>query len=93
MPSMKLTIRWPNGEVENIYSPSSIVSTYFQQGETFSLDQFMHRCMQAFNHASQREAQQYGDSCTSALATLGHVQNMVAALQEEPGEVMVLRMR
>ncbi len=68
MPETYVQIQWPNGKKEHIYSPSSIIRTYFQAGTELSLPDFEARCVQALDHASERVRETYGYACSSAMA-------------------------
>lgn len=68
MPETYVRIKWPGGREETVYSPSSIVRTYFEPATELSLAEFESRCVQALDHASQRVRETYGYECSSAMA-------------------------
>lgn len=61
-------IEWPNHEQDRIYSPSSIIKTFFKPQEKLTVKQFNKTCKQSLDEASKRVQQKYGYACTSAIA-------------------------
>ena len=52
MPEMHWTIRWPDGAEERCYSPSSVITDWFEPGQSYPLTEFLHRARSALNSAS-----------------------------------------
>ncbi|MBP0615673.1 MSMEG_0570 family nitrogen starvation response protein [Jiella mangrovi] len=74
MPEVHFTIRWPDGEEERCYSPSTAIKRYVAPGETYPLGEFLTRARDGLNAASERVAAKYGFACTSAMAELAHIE-------------------
>ncbi|MGK2881350.1 MAG: MSMEG_0570 family nitrogen starvation response protein [Mycobacterium sp.] len=70
MPEMTFTVRWPDGAVQNCYSPSLVMHDFLCAEKTYSIDDFMQRTTMALQQASERVKARYGMSCTSAAAQL-----------------------
>lgn len=74
MPEVHFTIRWPDGEEQRCYSPSTAITRYFAAGETYPLGDFLARARDGLNAASERVAAKYGFACTSAMAELADIE-------------------
>ena len=93
MPSVNLTIKWPNGDLSNFYSPSTIIYDFFKSGEHYKAADFLSKADQALHAASERVRMRYGFSCTSAMDTLSKIQYQVKYLalkQDDMVEVVEL---
>ena len=66
MPALNFEIEWPNGEVMECYSPSTIVLQYFQAGDTLTVDELIAVSRTALNMASNRVEERFGFDCTAA---------------------------
>lgn len=69
MPEMTFTVRWPDGEVENYYSPSLVIHDYLDTGHHYTVSAFSKLTSAALSEASERVRQKYGMTCTSAMET------------------------
>ena len=69
MPEMTFTVRWPDGRVEDCYSPSLVVHDHLVAGGTYAVDDFLARSLTALATASERVRAKFGFACTSAMAT------------------------
>jgi uncharacterized repeat protein (TIGR04042 family) len=67
MPEMTFTVRWPDGSVDDCYSPSLVMHDHLLAGETYSVGDFVARTSTALETASERVRAKYGFACTSAL--------------------------
>lgn len=73
MPETLFRVRWPDGTVEQCYSPSSVVSEHLTSSQNYAIADFMARARTALTKASDRVEQIYGYPCSLAkgqLATL-----------------------
>ena len=43
MPEMQFDIRWPDGVIEQCYSPSLVIRDHLAVGETYSVPEFLRR--------------------------------------------------
>ncbi len=73
MPEVLFKIRWPDGIIEDCYSPSTIIFDYLKEGESYNLKDFIERSSNALNLASERVMKKYGFRCTSAEAQLSKI--------------------
>jgi uncharacterized repeat protein (TIGR04042 family) len=69
MPEMTFTVRWPDGRVEDCYSPSLVVHDHLVTGRTYAVEDFLDRSLTALATASERVRAKFGFACTSAMAT------------------------
>lgn len=75
MPEVMFRVRWPDGAVESCYSPSTVITRFFEAGHDYSLDDFLARARNGLNAASDRVAQRYGGSgCSHARAQLAAIE-------------------
>jgi uncharacterized repeat protein (TIGR04042 family) len=94
MPETFVRIKWPGGREETVYSPSSIIGTYFESATELSLSEFETRCGQALDHASQRVRETYGYACSSAMAEKHRILSVVKQLQathpDQPVQILTI---
>ncbi|MBF9033252.1 MSMEG_0570 family nitrogen starvation response protein [Rhodobacterales bacterium HKCCE2091] len=83
MPETYWTVRWPDGEEERLYSPSSVVAELFEPGRAYPVPDFLQRARVAMERASDRVQRKYGFACTSAMAQLDAVERRVETLPPE----------
>lgn len=91
MPEMTFTVRWPDGGVEDCYSPSLVVHDHLRTGETYTVRDFVDRTSAALATASERVRARYGFACTSAAASREQILRSAAGHAPD-GLVEVLRM-
>ena len=69
MPEMTFTVRWPDGRVEDCYSPSLVVHDHLRAGTAYTVEDFTDRSLRALRAAGDRVRATYGFGCASAEAT------------------------
>ena len=74
MPSVNFTVKWPNGQQDSFYSPSTIVYDYFKKGQQLQGQDFLTQAEIALHAASERVRARYGFARSSALDTLNRIQ-------------------
>ncbi|HSI39892.1 MAG TPA: MSMEG_0570 family nitrogen starvation response protein [Xanthobacteraceae bacterium] len=84
MPEMRFHIRWPDGALENCYSPSLVIKDYFRPGEAYRLDDFLIRSRTALNIASERVKARYGVPCSLALGQLARIESAAGRFSALP---------
>ncbi len=80
MPEMHFRVKWPDGHVQECYSPSYIIEEYLVEGSDYDVDDFVARVRDALNIASERVFARYGFACTSALDQLRAIEETAAGL-------------
>jgi uncharacterized repeat protein (TIGR04042 family) len=90
MPEMTLTVRWPDGALQDCYSPSLVMHDYFTAETSYPVDDFMRRAVAALTQASERVKARYGMYCTSAAAQIDELRHVKTRYQD--GEVTVVTM-
>ncbi|WP_435742096.1 MSMEG_0570 family nitrogen starvation response protein [Nocardioides sp. SYSU DS0663] len=89
---MTFTVRWPDGRVEDCYSPSLVVHDHLAEGATYSVSDFTERSTTALAVASERVRKRFGFACTSAAASSEQVRRSAATYgPDEVVEVVALR--
>ena len=92
MPELYFHVRWPDGQEEACYSPSLVIADHLAAGQTYPVPEFVARCEQALNEASERVRQKYGFYCSSAMDQLGHIRSRARDFETQPdGRVTVAR--
>ena len=79
MPEMTVTVRWPDGHVEEHYSPSLVMHDHLQPGFSYPTEDFAWRARAALAEASERVRAKYGFHCTSADESARHIGELAAA--------------
>ncbi len=89
MPEMYFHVRWPDGGEDSCYSPSLVIGDYLKPGEPYPLPDFVQRCEQALNEASERVRKKYGYACSSAMDQLARIHEK-ASQYDSDSSVLVL---
>jgi uncharacterized repeat protein (TIGR04042 family) len=88
---MTFTVRWPDGSVEECWSPSLVVHDHLEEGATYSVADLVGRAVLALDLASARVRERFGSPCTSAAATSARLRRSAACFAPDE-TVRVLRM-
>ena len=80
MPSVNFTVKWPNGEVNQYYSPSTIIYDYLRVGQVYSLTDFVTQVENGLEQASERVRLRYGFSCSAAMDNLASIKRHINIL-------------
>ncbi|MFD5750480.1 MSMEG_0570 family nitrogen starvation response protein [Streptomyces sp. NPDC127033] len=81
---MYVRVRWPDGEIQRCYSPSTVVEEYFAAGTTYTVPDFVERSRTALGIASDRVREKFGFACTAAAAELARIEGIAATYRAEP---------
>ncbi|MFD3486155.1 MSMEG_0570 family nitrogen starvation response protein [Streptomyces sp. NPDC058665] len=79
MPELYFHVRWPGGETQRCYSPSTVIEDYLAIGGVYELDDFVERSRTALRIASDRVREQYGFACTRASGQLALIEETAGA--------------
>lgn len=79
MPEMTVTVRWPDGSVEDHYSSSLVMHDYMQAGATYTVADFAARAQAGLDEASERVRAKYGFYCTGAIDSAARIKELAAA--------------
>lgn len=93
MPEMHFRVEWPNGHVDNCYSPSWVIEEHLVVGEAYPVSEFVARAKTALEIGSERVRAKYGFACSSALDQLRSIEETAESLtpaDRESGRVKVL---
>jgi uncharacterized repeat protein (TIGR04042 family) len=92
MPVVTFRVRWPDGRVEDCFSPSRVVEEYLVPGRSYPVDDFVHRSRRALEAADRKVEEKYGFSCSGTMQQLRIIERRAAALGPEgrAGAVEVL---
>jgi uncharacterized repeat protein (TIGR04042 family) len=75
MPEMTVTVRWPDGRVDDCYSPSLVMHDHLAAGTSYRVDEFTQRATVALTAASERVRATFGFYCTASAASLVRIQS------------------
>lgn len=88
MPAVHFRVRWPDGDVETCYSPSTIIRDYFEVGHAYPLAEFLEASRRGLHAASERVRERYGMGCSRAMAQLAAIE--ATAKRQGGGDAPVL---
>jgi len=86
MPEMTISVRWPDGRVEDCYSPSLVAHDFLDAGTSYTVADFVARSSAALSAASDRVRARFGFACTSAAATRAQIDHSASAYR--PGDLV-----
>jgi uncharacterized repeat protein (TIGR04042 family) len=93
MPEVSFVVEWPDGTREACYSPSTVVLEFFAPNDAYPLPDFIARCREALNRASDRVAAKYGYTCSAAHDQLARLEEAAARFgpsESRPVKVIAL---
>ncbi len=79
MPEMTVTVRWPDGHIEEHYSPSLVMHDHLRPGSAYTIEDFARRAQAALAEAGERVRARYGFYCTSAAGSAHRIRELAAA--------------
>lgn len=83
MPELTFEVRWPDGRVDALYSPSLVVHDHLRAGSSYTVRDFTRRATLAMELASERVRERFGFACTSAAATAQQVERTASRFDPE----------
>ena len=86
MPEMQFQIRWPDGAIEQCYSPSLVIRDHLAVGETYSVPEFLQRSRIALTIASDRVREKYGFACARAMGQLARLETVAGYFDDNSGD-------
>jgi uncharacterized repeat protein (TIGR04042 family) len=89
MPEMYFRVRWPDGKVEDCYSPSTVIAEHLTAGSDYPLAEFLDRARTALEAANERVRARYGMGCGQALNQLASIERTVAAFSDRAALVHI----
>ena len=81
MPEMRFHVRWPDGEVESCYSPSTTITNHFVVGSDYPLDVFVETARTALFAANERVRARFGMGCAHAMAQIEMIEQRASQLR------------
>ncbi len=86
MPEMTFTVKWPDGAIQECYSPSLVMHDHLSEGATYSVIDFTARSVEALAIASERVRAKFGYFCSSAADSASRITTAAAAYS--PGDTV-----
>lgn len=85
MPEMTFTVEWPDGSLQDCYSPSLVMHDFLSVGESYSVPEFVRLTSNALDQASERVRAKFGFACTSAAEQREAIHDKAQAFPEGAG--------
>lgn len=79
MPEMTFTVRWPDGTVEDCWSPSLVMHDHLEVGGAYAVADFTARATSGLREASERVRARYGFACSASADSLARITARAAA--------------
>lgn len=79
MPELYFHVRWPDGETQRCYSPSTVIEDYLTTGDVYELGDFVERSRTALGIAGDRVREKYGFACSGASDQLAQIEERAAS--------------
>lgn len=92
MPEVYMHIEWPDDSSDRVYSPSSVIRDFFEEGEEIPVSAFEERVTKALERASGRVREVYGMECASAQQELQRLQAAVRNRDGGDGTVTIVNL-
>jgi uncharacterized repeat protein (TIGR04042 family) len=86
---MYFRVRWPDGKVEDCYSPSTVIAEHFTAGSDYPIADFLDRARTALEAANDRVRARYGMGCGQAINQLAAIERTVAAFSDRDAVVHI----
>jgi uncharacterized repeat protein (TIGR04042 family) len=90
MPEMRFDIRWPDGAIEQCYSPSLVIRDHLAVGETYTVPEFLRRSRIALTIASDRVREKYGFACSRAMGQLARLESIAGHFDDKTGDCVTV---
>ncbi len=87
MPEIHVRLRWPDGSLQHVYSPSLVVTDHLGEGDAYAVPDLVARMRTALTEASERVRASYGFPCSRAAASIAAVEQRAAT--QPPGQAVV----
>jgi uncharacterized repeat protein (TIGR04042 family) len=84
MPEMTFRVRWPDGEVDDCYSPSTVIREHLTPGVDYPLAEFHARARSALEAANARVRARFGMGCSGAINQLLEIDRRIASFSATP---------
>ncbi|WP_213880404.1 MSMEG_0570 family nitrogen starvation response protein [Pseudomonas sp. dw_358] len=92
MPAVTLRLRWPDGQQNTAYSPSTAIFDHLEAGQRYAIADFMARAASGLNAASERVKTVKGFYCSSAMDSLAGLRLQARLYTEADAQVEVLEL-
>ena len=90
MPEVYMSVEWPNGQKDFVYSPSSVIRNFFNPEKEMSVSEFREKVIEALNSAGDRVREVYGFECTSATMEMNRICSILDKIKEKDKHVKIL---
>jgi uncharacterized repeat protein (TIGR04042 family) len=88
MPEMRFIVRWPDGEIERCYSPSTVVRDALEPGRDYPVSEFLESARAALEVANERVRARFGMGCAQAVNQITLLESRAADFAGQPGALV-----
>jgi len=92
MPAVNFDVRWPDGELVQYYSPSTVITSRLEVGRKYTMSDFYRIVDDALSEASERVKNKFGYYCSAAASEQSKISAKVHMLKSKDidGSVIVV---
>ncbi|MET0240736.1 MAG: MSMEG_0570 family nitrogen starvation response protein [Sphingobium sp.] len=85
MPEMRFRVRWPDGRLEDCYSPLTIITQHLEPGVPYPLAEFVAKARADLTAANERVRGRFGMGCAQAINQMLAIEEAAGAFADLPG--------
>jgi uncharacterized repeat protein (TIGR04042 family) len=90
MPEVRFDIRWPDGHIEQCYSPSTVIRDHLAMQTAYPLGEFLERSRTALSLANDRVRAKFGVGCAQAIHQIASIERTAATFAGTPDAVVIV---
>jgi uncharacterized repeat protein (TIGR04042 family) len=90
MPEQRFRIRWPDGSLEEGYSPSTIIREHLAVGQPYSVALFATLARAGLEAANARVRARFGMGCSQAVMQIATISATAARFAGQPDAQVVI---
>lgn len=88
MPELRFRVHWPDGSIEDCYSPSTIITQHLEAGIDYPLARFVEQARAGLEAANGRVRARFGMGCSQALNQIAAIEQAAAAFADTPAAMV-----
>lgn len=90
MPEVRFDIRWPDGRIEQCYSPSTVIRDHLAARTAYPLSEFLARIRTALSLANDRVRAKFGVGCAQAINQIASIERTAATFAGTPDTLIIV---
>ncbi len=88
MPEMRFRVRWPDGRMEDCYSPSTVITQHLEPGVPYPLVEFVAKARTGLTAANERVRARFGMGCAQAMNQMLAIEEAAAGFADLPNAIV-----